>query len=160
MKPEKDVLEYLRKMFRENRGKPLSITTLTEDFYGKPDKNDFRALYFFERRYKIKIQWAIRKLRVLTNLHIFNVRREGYIILENIEDFDWVIQAKVKLDVTLHDVIDNLMCDKENPLYKNKVKDFFEDKKTVTTEEFEKIAKTELLRSRARKRTKKALKYG
>jgi hypothetical protein len=157
---EKDVLEYLRNAFRENRGKPLNITTLTEDFYGKPDKNDFRALYFFERRYKIKIQWAIRKLRALTGLHIYKVRKEGYIVLENIEDFDWVIQAKVRLDATLRDVIDNLMYDKENPLYKTKVNEFFEDKKTVTTEEFEKIAKTELLRSRLKKRTQKALKYG
>jgi len=139
-----DLIKFMIEKLRFNRGIPITTKEVTEEYFGKPNRYDYKDLFFFGIALRI-VGHTWKHVRKRTDLHVYRVKKKdknGIIVIENEEDFAEVITRKKKQKKEIEDLISQLEIDRISDIYKKRVNDFFKVK--VSAKEFNSIAKKRL----------------
>lgn len=120
-----ELRKFAENFLRKNKGKPFSLTDLTLSYFGMPEKGNYKEIYLFDRRAKLIVHHALRKIQKIYGVHIFTVKGR-LTVLENERDFNWVIRLLKKMDDGIKRKIKILEKDKDKESYHSRVKIFYE----------------------------------
>ena len=145
------LLEYLRVRFKQYRNTPLSMNELTEGYFGRIDKANYNQRWFFERSMKPQVRSGIKRLMRETGLHIYSIKKQGYVIVEKPSDFSWLIDEKSKRMEKIQILMASLRKDMDSTTYKYNLERFF-GKAKITQEELNHIVKKKLVQAKIRRK--------
>lgn len=139
-----DLIDFMVEKLRRSRGIPITTKEITEEYFGKPNRYDYRDLFFFGIASQI-VGHAWKHVKRRTGLDIYRIKkngRNGIMVIEEEGDFNEVIVRKRRHIKDLNDEINQLEIDKISDRYRNKVESFFKMK--VDIETFNNIARERL----------------